>query len=333
MLRATLEDIDALGCQEFVSLKSLAALRASSRALAKGAYEQMVARLCVLSRNPSAKLRKVALRALGWLCAPDQWHLPFCTLRAQEATRRCLQHRCHGIRRAAVGTLRWLAPQDFPSLRALVACLQDPQWQVRVASARALGEMSKRGDSFVSSALTRSLADEASAVRLASVISLGQLAVPDDTEVLAALVNRLADFSDEVRKAALEVLQQLKLSKDKGLVSVVAKHLGSPVSKVRKDALWALGKIAADNNPSAVSELVVHLADHSRTVRRAAVVVLGRLAARGNLVAFAAIHGRLHDPSACVRRAARAAMALGGKEILCSASQRKGSSSGTLGVA
>lgn len=305
MGRLTLEDIDIVGWQAFVGFEGLAHMRCSSPSFALGgAYEEMVSRFCALSRSPSAQLRKRALRALGWLCAPDRWHSPVCTKQAQEATQRCLHHRCLAIRRAAVATLRWLAA---PEVLALVSCLQDPQWQVRVASVRALGEMAKRGDRFVFSAVARSLTDEAPAVRLASVISLGQLALPD-SEVLVAVAGRLADLSDEVRKAALEVLQKLVLHNE-ALLAMVRGHLVNPVSKVRKDALCALGQIA-DNNPSTVSALLVHLLDHSRTVRRAAVEVLGRIASKGNFIAFAAITGRLQDPSACVRRAARAALAL-----------------------
>eukprot|EP00434_Breviolum_minutum_P022392 symbB.v1.2.019765.t2/scaffold1596.1/size109882/4 len=320
--KAIEQDIDVVGWQAFLNLPGIANVRCSSTALARGSsHQQMVAHFCALSRDPSAQLRKFALRALGWLCAPDRWwHLPFCTRQAQEATRRCLHHRCLGSRRAAVATLRWLAaPQDFPSICALVSCLKDPQWQVRVASVRALGEMAKRGDNF---AIANSLLDDVPAVRLASVISLGRLALPD-SEVLVAVAGRLADLSDEVRKAALEVLQQLVLYNE-ALLAMVRGHLVNPMSKVRQDALRALGQIA-DNNPSTVSTLLVHLADHSRSVRIAAVEVLGRVAVKGNFVAMAAVTDvRLHDPSACVRKAARAALALPEGRKMIKSRNRKG---------
>lgn len=320
----TLEDIDIVEWQAFLSFSGLANLRCSSRA--QTASHELVRRLCQLSRNGSAQGRKFALRALGWLCAPDRWwHSPSCTGRALEATRRCLRHRCLGIRRAAVGTLRWLgSPQDVPSMCALVTCLEDPQWQVRVASVRALGEMAKRGDDFVSSAVAKSLLDEAAAVRLASVISLGQLALPD-SDVLVAVAGRLADLSGDVRKAALEVLQQL-VQYNEALLAMIRGHLVNPMSKVRQDALRALGQIA-DNNPSTISTLLVHLADHSRSVRRAAVEVLGSLAGKGNVIALAALTDvRLHDPEACVRRAARAALTLlspGRAKISCMEAEKE----------
>jgi len=206
---------------------------------------------------------------------------------------------------------------------ALVTCLEDPQWQVRVASVRALGEMAKRGDDFVSSAVAKSLLDEAAAVRLASVISLGQLALPD-SDVLVAVAGRLADLSGDVRKAALEVLQQLVQYNE--ALAMIRGHLVNPMSKVRQDALRALGQIA-DNNPSTISTLLVHLADHSRSVRRAAVEVLGSLAGKGNVIALAALTDvRLHDPEACVRRAARAALTLlspGRAKISCMEAEKE----------
>jgi len=144
---------------------------------------------------------------------------------------------------------------------AVRAALNDPNFEVRAAAARAVG-MAK--DHEAVSRLMEVVRKDDPAVRLSAATALGQIG---DPRANSALLAASADSPDRfVEHAIIYALIQLK-----DPISA-ARALGQPDAKIRKAALIALDQM--DGSSLKRDQALVYLADTSPELRRAALWVV-----------------------------------------------------------
>jgi tetratricopeptide (TPR) repeat protein len=147
-----------------------------------------------LGQHRDPEVRALAVSVLAKIGAPA----------ARATLQTALHDRSIAVRQAAMRAGAHYAlrrPQDAPGLVAeVVARLQAPAWQERVAAAAALGHYGPHGDS---AALVRALSDPQSFVREAAAAALGQLGAQS---AVPALLQATSDPSVHVRVAAVRSL-------------------------------------------------------------------------------------------------------------------------------
>jgi HEAT repeat protein len=157
----------------------------------------------------------------------------------------------------------------------LLTALKDENSEVRLAAARALGEI---GDPQAVEPLLAALKDQHSSVRRAAAEALGRISDVRAVESLpAALKNALKDEDRDVRRAAAKALAQ----QIKGVEYLMSALTDRPWM-AREAAAEMLGEI---KDPRAVEPLRAVLKDEEGSVRRAAVKALVQIKGMEHLIA------------------------------------------------
>lgn len=186
------------------------------------------------------------------------------------------------------------AESDTAVVAALITMLSDPNAEVRVAAAGALGRI---GDAPAIAPLLTAATDGNGKVQLAALRALRKL----DARVRPASLQRLMHSGlAEVRAEAVRLLGDLR---DDGSVGVFRALLDDPDPYVRAAAIEALGQLRA---PASLQELFELLHDDSPKVREAAADFAGELRVGP---AVAALEELLSDRVEEVRGAAGDALA------------------------
>jgi HEAT repeat protein len=172
----------------FVQSSALRALRELRYA---GAFDAASAALA--HEEPSVRLEAVGV--LGWL-KDDRALASLGSLATTDADA--------DVRRAAVGAVGFAAPDHASTLRALLAALGDPAWQVREEAATTLGKLRAMG---TRAALVIALDDAYWQVRLRAARALGKLG---DIEAGTALSALLSHSISNLRKEAALALGELR---------------------------------------------------------------------------------------------------------------------------
>jgi len=180
----------------------------------------------------------------------------------------------------------------------LVDGLDDPDHDVRVGAARALGRLGPGAREAVP-ALIKALSDPARLVRLAATEALGQMG-PAAEPALASLRGLLTDADAIVRRAAPAALGQIGPPAAEALVAV----LDHADPYVCEGTAWALGQIG----PAALPALVAALDDGNARARTTAAQAMGEIGAP----AVSALAILLDDVSASVRAASARALGQAG---------------------
>ncbi len=142
---------------------------------------------------------------------------------------------------------------DPETVPALLICLQDSSWTVRVATIRALIEIQ---DVAVVSQLTRMIGDHNANVQEAAVEAIGLLGTIHDVPLLVSMVD--SNLEDTVRLAAIEAIRRLR---GKSGVTVLLKALDDPNSLIRWHSAMVLSELADE---SCLHVLIDHLVDDTR---------------------------------------------------------------------
>jgi HEAT repeat protein len=178
--------------------------------------------------------------------------------------------------------------------KALLAGARDPEREVRLAAALALGKLGGEG---AVAALAALLEDEADAVREAAADSLGKLAEPAARPALLKLTRY---GNRRVRRAVMRALARLPGPPPREAVVTLLESLGDDDPSVREHALLALAK--ADRRDRRVVPVVrLQLKDSAAAVRRASVIAVGAL---GGSAVISSLKEALTDEAPEVRLAA-----------------------------
>ncbi|MEM5310693.1 HEAT repeat domain-containing protein [Paraburkholderia sp. JHI869] len=172
-----------------------------------------------------ADVRLEAVAVLGWMKEA----------RALEALAALAARDAHPeVRRAAVGALGFAAPDDQPTLDALLTALRDDAWQVREEAATTLGKLHAAA---ALEPLVEALGDAYWQVRLRAARALGQLR---DAQAADAVATLLTHSISNLRKEAALALGELGARE-----SLPALHgtLQDRDPEVRKAARIAIGQI------------------------------------------------------------------------------------------
>ena len=188
-------------------------------------------------------------------------------------------------------------------LTALVARLEDENWNVRQTAAQALGSLGVKTDAVVLS-LVAKLEDEDIDVCQMAAQALGSLGVKTDA-VVSALVEKLKDVDLEFCQAAALALGSLGVKTDKVVSALVAK-LDDEDFEVRHSAAQALGSLGVKTD-KVVSALVAKLEDEDNDVRQSAANALGSLGVRTD-AAVTALVTLLQDDNWQVRHSGAQAL-------------------------
>jgi HEAT repeat protein len=181
-------------------------------------------------------------------------------------------------------------------IAALTAALDDPDVEVRLSSAQALGSLS---DPRAVEALLEALrTDPDAGVRKMAAWALGEIESPAAVGGLSHAAR--SDESVEVRSMAVWALGEIESPE---AVPALGAALRDSAVEVRRMAVWALGEI---ESPEAVEWLTPALRDGDVEIRRKAAWALGEIESPA---AVSALGGALRDSDAEVR--ATAAWALG----------------------
>ncbi|HET6361416.1 MAG TPA: HEAT repeat domain-containing protein [Gemmatimonadota bacterium] len=179
---------------------------------------------------------------------------------------------------------------------ALVVALDDPNVEVRLSSAQALGSLS---DPRAVEALLNALrTDPDAGVRKMAAWALGEIESPAAVGGLSQAAR--SDESVDVRAMAVWALGEIESPE---AVPALGAALRDSDVEVRRMAVWALGEI---ESPEAVDWLTPALRDEDVEIRRKAAWALGEIESAG---AVSALGGSLRDSDSEVR--ATAAWALG----------------------
>ncbi|HEX5833580.1 MAG TPA: HEAT repeat domain-containing protein, partial [Pyrinomonadaceae bacterium] len=136
----------------------------------------------------------------------------------------------------AIGELTNMLGQRDAAVPRLISLLTDGDPWVRMAAARALGELRHRS---AVPALIANLADDNARVRELAIWALSEL--KDRSAVLALCNVLLADLSAEVRRGAAEALGEIR---DAQALPFLRQALKDPAVQVRAE--WAISEIEGD---------------------------------------------------------------------------------------
>jgi len=239
---------------------------------------------------------------------------------------------------AAADALRAMGPDAAHALDALIAALNRPEPEVRLAAVQAIGSMKAKAAAVgADEALIPLLNDPEARVRLGAIVALGEIARPSGNAV-QALAARLADRAESLslRLAAMDAASRMAkgeltaapsmgalagaladpedavaLHAAKLLAQIGAPALGQaqaalkdPEPRRRRFAAFALARMGAPAQP-ALPLLAALLRDREELVRRNAAEAVGRL---GDAGAAEALKPLLRDDSLRVRLAAAEAL-------------------------
>lgn len=204
----------------------------------------------------------------------------------------------HELRRGEPGQRREAARQmaSYPSAdvaEALLGALEDPDPQVRLQAAAAVGQVGVPGAVPI---LTDWLNDAEPAVRSSAAHALGRIGDPRSGEALARL---LADSRAGVRRAAVDALA--RIGGDGAVVSLLA-HLDEADTSVRVAVIDALARIG---DGRALVPLMAQAAEAAPEVRLATLRALGGI---GDVRALPLLLSAIADGKPAQRNAAIAAL-------------------------
>jgi HEAT repeat protein len=201
------------------------------------------------------------------------------------------------VRLASARALGQIGPLAAPALPALHAMLRDPVVSLRVAAAADLWSIAGQSDGSVQ-ILVEATADSDATIRLAAVEQLGRM----QAHTSAALASLVADIKDHDASVSIAALTSL------GEIGPDARATASaPLRQLLEDshpeyrllaarALWHVDFHPAELLPV----LLTALQDRNETVRDAAAHLLGEIG-RPAFPAAGALHERLKDPAPYVR--------------------------------
>ncbi len=171
---------------------------------------------------------------------------------------------------------------------ALIAVMQDPNWQegIRALAALALGRM---GDRAVTPDLIEASQKGDWQLRSAAVLALGKL---QDTSAMDALRAGLQDASESVRSVTIQALSQI--GGDEAIAALGEKltDAAERSDNIRANAAFRLGNLG---QASATPWLFSGLNDASLSVKTASAVALAKL---GNADAIPALISVLEEDTA-----------------------------------
>jgi HEAT repeat protein len=174
------------------------------------------------------------------------------------------------VRAEAVSALAFFGA---PSVPVLTDGLGDPDAQVRLGAARALGQIGPAAVEAVP-ALARKLRDPDSRVRFDAAVALGRIG-PAARDAIGALGRALNDAAPEVRVGAAMGLGGLGPAAQEA-VPALSDALRAGNAVLRISAASALGSIGPGAR-AAVPALLVVLRDSNTSVRTTAVAALGSI--------------------------------------------------------
>jgi HEAT repeat protein len=264
--------------------------RAAVGLLGKCGGPRQIARLLELFEDD--QLREAALRALG-----DVGRETACTLIDLWPT---VNSRRRVYLAYIIGEAKCTEGRSL-----LVEALDDPEPNLRLMAARALGALGGAGSL---APLLGRLRDPEEGVREAAVEALGRLVQDDPDRALAAVGPLLEDTEADIRVAAVTLLGRLEAP---GVGSLLSFALKDESPLVRRAAVRSLEELPGSDQ---VSSLMLALTDEDADVRRLAAEALG---ASGEPAAVDALALAQRDEDFWVRTAAvRALGRLGGQPAL-----------------
>jgi HEAT repeat protein len=216
------------------------------------------------------------------------------------------------VRGRAAAALKGFGPGALPAMAALLAALDDPDWEVRSQAADALAALPAKE---VVPALEEALRRAGAHGREWAADILARFGDQARTS-LSGLVALLGDRRVAVRAAALAALERLDTADRQELAYAVAHRDG----KVRRSAALALARAGGPNSHRAVPELLDALHSRDPEVRRQAAAASAGLrppeprTVRG-------LQQVLDDPDPSVRAAAVRALAAYGHSARLTATQ------------
>jgi len=252
--------------------------------------------------------------------------------------RPCLEATDPGVRRAAVLALSQAAAGSCGGLsggslteQALSQCLEDVDWNVRVAALRAYSRMSAppgmgeatappgmceatdenaaENSTNIIPTLAAKVDDASMDVRHAAVDALILVAGRGNAHAVASMVPFLSHHEWDVRWVAIEALPRLAVRGDAVAVAACCRCLEDAHFRVRFAAVDALAQLAERGDTTTFSEVQLRMDSENELVRRAAVTALPHVVYRSDSRAIAALHVHLQDEESCVRQAATEALA------------------------
>ena len=212
----------------------------------------------------------------------------------------------------ALGYLR-----DKRTIDPLMTALWDQDAEVRVAVAKALGELASDSEAApaldeVKRAITPlliALRDKEASVRVAVALALGEmgrLPASEVSRIIEPLASKLSDEEPEVRIAVARALAQFS---DSRVINPLLMALEDEVPEVRMVVANALERLQglpeAQKAAAAVEPLLIALSDDAARVRMAAAEALGK---SGERRAIPALEAALRDNDYLVRLSAISAL-------------------------
>jgi HEAT repeat protein len=190
-----------------------------------------------------------------------------------EALRSALRDSAMSVRVEAARSLAHLEAAAAEAAPDLIALLIEPDEELRVQTAEALGKV--HGDVKATvTALTMQVRDSSPKVQVAAARALGELK-KDAAEAVPALVVLVQDTHEEVREAAAAAVAAIGVLEEEA-VHKLTQGLRSPDNMVRAQTAQALGEIGAPAADAAPA-LAKALADNNDRVRAKAAEALGKL--------------------------------------------------------
>lgn len=168
----------------------------------------------------------------------------------------------------------------------LINLLEDYKRDIRIASAKALGEIADT--SSVKPLVMKSFDDSDVNVRKAAIEALGNIRAQEAFDALLGLLERelYQDVIETIVKSLIEIDQErflsniksYKISAKKALANItysmdiLSMLLSCESMEVRKAAVMALGRIATDE---AISKIIEFISSEDKEIKKAAIAALG----------------------------------------------------------
>lgn len=168
----------------------------------------------------------------------------------------------------------------------LLGFLEDIKRDIRIASARALGDIADIGT--IKPLVNRSIEDPDVNVRKAAIIALGMIRAKEAFEPLLKLLDteRYPDVIESIVTSLIEIDQERFLGNIKSYKTEVKQVLANVTYSidilntllqcesidVRKSAIMALGRLATED---AINKLIEFLSSDNKEIRKSAIMALG----------------------------------------------------------